>query len=113
MESLINAGALQHTSAQGLRATVVQYIREHPQVFADNVRHDCNETVRQYCGRMSRDGTDGDYVFLCAAALLFDWRVFVHFTGTRRFLVENDNPGSVSRDVHLRWTPGHYSVLTR
>lgn len=105
-------------SAHAVRIALCEYVRAHPEIFAESILANGHSEVAEYLEKMSKNGHDGDHTMVCAAALAYNMDIHVHMPKGRVFTEsphQQQQPftsyGNLIRSTaHLRWVPGHYSV---
>lgn len=86
---------------RAVRAHIVEYIEQHADRFAEDVRAEYGCSVADYCARMARLGTHGDGVTLQAFTLAFQVSVWLFLpTGVSRFGEYEKNIALVRRGDH-------------
>lgn len=109
-----------YSNADALRRALVEYVRVNESVFSEHVRaaSDCTaETVAQYCSRMSHTTTMGDFTMVCAASLLFNVNIVVHFRRSDGseclYEIVDDQQQQRQRraSLHLSWVPSHWEFV--
>ena len=106
----LNAGGGGLITHVKLRNQLVDFIEEHVDEYKEHATAASEGalTFRQYCARMRSPATMGDFTMICAAAQKFHWCIFIHIGRHQHvvcFYEQNE------RNVHIRYTPGHYEPL--
>lgn len=107
-ESLVrSAGIVGVDDNAKLRRDLVSYIAKNAEIYASHIEHEYNESVEQYCARLSNIHEQGDYIMLCAFIHLYEREVHLRLPSGAVHILKS-YPDSVLEPVVIAWQPGHY-----
>lgn len=92
-----------------LRKLLVEYIRNHSELFKKDILANKYKSVEDYCNKMKVNGRDGDGVVLQACVLVYAVKIVVYFNKAKNPLILEPIK-EAEQTVYLKYTPGHYSV---